>query len=174
MKHTTLFAILVCVTTLTHAADEGRIIRVDETTFSEVYPAVWFSPSTGEIVSLKERSEVPPEKKYEIWIEPDDPEFGYNPDTKPKGVGFALIGRGPDVFKNPKIPKDLKLKLKITHLMKEDQAREQLVFYCKSSTSTCVIMVTSMDVQKRVIQFKWRLLSKDSDAAGKDIKSDKK
>ena len=38
-------------------------IVVDKSKFSEVYPAVGFSPATGEIVSLKERSERPPEEK---------------------------------------------------------------------------------------------------------------
>jgi len=32
---------------LSYAEDETKTIRVDKTTFSAVYPAVWFSPSTG-------------------------------------------------------------------------------------------------------------------------------
>lgn len=121
-----LIIILISLSTLTHAGDDSKTIQVDESNFSKVYPAVWFSPSTGEIVPLKEKSEIPPEKKYEIWIEPSDPEFGFNPDKKPVGVGFGLIGKGAEAFKNPDIPKDLRLKKKITDLMEESQARDQL------------------------------------------------
>lgn len=156
-----LMLILLLAASRTYAAGEHRNIRVDETAFSDVYPAVWFSPSTGEIAPLKERSEVPPGDQYEIWIEPRDPEFGYNPDKKPENVGFALIGKGLDTFNKTEIPGHLRLKLKITHLMKEEQAHEQPVFYCKGKTSTCLIMITSMDSKENVIQFKWRLLTRD-------------
>ena len=170
MKYTVIFFLLLSLARLSYGADEGRTIRVDETKFSKIYPAVWFSPSTGEIAPLREKSEVPPEDKFEIWIEPDDPEFGYNPDRKdktPKPVGFALAGKGPDFFKKPNIPGNLPLDLKITHLMKENQAQEQPVFYCKAKTSTCLIMITSMDKEERVIQFQWRLLSKEEGVSNK-------
>ena len=166
MKNLTLAGMLLCMAALAHAADDGsKTVRVDEKAFSDVYPAVWFSPSTGEITPLKEKSEVPPEEKYEIWIEPDDPEFGYNPDAKPKGVGFARIGSGADAFRDPSIPDSPQLKLSITHLMQETQAQEPLVFYCKAKTSTCLIMVTAMNKAERVIQFKWRLLTREEDAS---------
>lgn len=163
MKHTTLAGFLIGLATLVYAGDEGKTIRVDETSFSPVYPAVWFSPATGEIAPLKEKTEVPPEPKYEIWIEPRDPEFGYNPDQKPQGVGFALIGRGPEAFTNPKLPANPKLQLKITHLLKENQAQEQLVFFCQAKTSRCLIMLTSMDARKNVIVFQWRRLPAAAD-----------
>ena len=164
MKRMAALAIVMCAVQVAYAAEDGKTVRVDETKFSDLYPAVWFSPSTGEIAALKERSEVPPEEKYEIWIEPDDPEFGYNPDKKPMGVGFALIGKGTDAFKAPKIPDNPKLALKLTQLMKEADAKEQPVFYCKSKTSACLIMITSMDSKKRVIQFQWRLLELEKGA----------
>jgi len=170
MKYDAIFFTLLSLANLSYGADEGRSIRVDETKFSKIYPAVWFSPSTGEIAPLKEKSEVPPEDKFEIWIEPGDPEFGYNPDKKdktPKPVGFALVGKGPDFFKKPDIPDDLPLDLKITHLVKENQAQEQLVFYCRAKTSTCLIMITSMDKKESVIQFQWRLLSKEETVSNK-------
>ena len=145
----------------TNEAEAGKSIVVDKTRFSDVYPAVWFSPSTGEIAPLKERSEVPPGKQYEIWIEPDDPEFGYNPEGKPKGVGFALLGKGEEVFRNPKIPEKWKLDLKLTHLMKEPQGSDGLVFYCKGKASECLIMVTAMDSKEQVIRFRWRPLHRE-------------
>jgi len=151
---------MVSITTFAQAPDASKRIVVDESKFSDIYPAVWFSPSTGEITPLKERSETPPEEKYEIWIEPDDPEFGWNPDQKPSGVGFALIGKGTGDFVNPTIPKDPKLRLKITQHMKETQGAEQLVFYCKAKTSECLIMITAMDSKKEIIRFDWRPIPK--------------
>jgi len=158
MNASVLVACLVCFSTLAHASDVGKTIVVDKTKFSDVYPAVWFSPSTGEIAPLKERSEVPPAKKYEIWIEPGDPEFGYNLSRKRKDVGFALLGKGLEVFRNPLIPPEPRLKLKMTKLMKESQGSDGLVFYCKAKTSECLLMITAMDSEKGVMSFKWRLL----------------
>jgi hypothetical protein len=141
-------------------ADEPkpRDITVDKSAFSDIYPAVWFSPSTGEITPLKERSEKPPEEKYEIWIEPNDPEFGYNPDLKPQGVGFALLGKGEAIFSDPQIPEKPRIKLKITNLMQPSQGPENLVFFCQAKSCQCVIMVTAMDPKKQIIRFRWRLL----------------
>ncbi len=141
--------------------EAGRAIVVDKTKLSSLYPAVWFSPSTGEIAPLTQRSETPPEPKYEIWIEPRDPEFGYNPEHKPGGVGFALLGRGREVFQNPKLPAQPKLDLKLTHLMKESQGSDGLVFYCKGKAGDCLLMVTAMSSKEQVVRFTWRPLRKE-------------
>ena len=160
MKFGTIVVVFLFAS-LSYAEDETKTIRVDRTTFSAIYPAVWFSPSTGEISPLLKKSEIPPEEKFEIWIEPRDPELGYNPDKKPVGVGFALVGKGPEVFKNPPIPANPKLALKITSLIKEEQGTEQFVFYCKGKSATCLIMLTAIDRKEQVIQFTWRLLKKN-------------
>jgi hypothetical protein len=163
MRVVTLAACMASIPAFAQTPDVSKRVVVDKGTFSDVYPAVWFSASTGEIMPLKDRSEIPPEDKYEIWIEPDDPEFGWNPDEKPTGVGFALVGKGPEVFANPPISKNPKLKLKITHLMKETQGAEQLVFYCKAKTSECLIMITAMDRKEGIIRFQWRPMIKQSE-----------
>ena len=170
MKRATLVMIILCVAALAHAAGESKTIRVDKTKFSNIYPAVWFSPSTGEITSLKKRSEVPPETKYEIWIEPNDPEFGYIPGKDPKTLGFALLGEGLAVFEDSKIPTNPRLKPKLTHLMRKTAASKHPVFYCKAKTSTCLIMITAMDKKEGVIEFKWRLLAKDKPSSGKNVR----
>ena len=162
MKVSSLIACLVCFATIAFAAEDSKSIVVDRSAFSEVYPAVWFSPSTGEIAPLKERSETPPAGKYEIWIEPSDPEFGYFPEMKPGDVGFALVGKGAEVFENPTVPPQPKLDLKITHLMEAHEGGDGLVFYCRARTSECLIMITAMDEDKEVIRFKWRPLSGDA------------
>jgi beta-lactamase regulating signal transducer with metallopeptidase domain len=110
----------------------GKSVVVDKSKFSDLYPAVWFSPSTGEIAPLKVRSEKPPEEKYEIWIEPKDPEFRYLIDQKPGAVGFSLLGKGDRVFQKAIIPDKPELKPNILDLMKEADTAEKPVFYCKS------------------------------------------
>ncbi len=166
MKVSSLIACLVCFSTIAWAAEDSKSIVVDRSAFSDVYPAVWFSPSTGEIAPLKERSETPPAGKYEIWIEPSDPEFGYSPEMKPGDVGFALVGKGPEAFENPNIPVQPKLDLKITHLMEEQQGGDGLVFYCRAKTSECLIMITEMDSEAEVMRFKWRPLAEAGPGKG--------
>jgi hypothetical protein len=157
MKKISLTTLVACLAALSLAADNGKTISVEPSMFSAVYPAVWFSPSTGEITPLKERSERPPAEQYEIWIEPGDPELR----IRGEGVGFALIGKGKEAFRNPSIPDDLPLKGILTRLMEEAQATDQLVFFCKAKDSACVIMVTAMDSKEEVLQFTWRLLTSD-------------
>lgn len=136
-------------------------VSVDKSKFSNVYPAVWFSPSTGEIAPLAEGSEMPPEEKYEIWIEPRDPEFGFNPGTKSEGGGFALLGQGDSLFEDPGITEGAKLTQDITHLMHESQGSDGLVFYCRARACECLVMITAMNSKEEVITFKWRLLKKN-------------
>ena len=80
MRVATSSAFVASIPTFAQAPDASKTVVVDKGAFNDVYPGVWFSPSTGEIMPLKEKSEIPPEEKYEIGIEPDDPEFGWNPD----------------------------------------------------------------------------------------------
>ena len=47
---------------------------LDKSHLSSIYPAMWFSPSTGEAVSIEKLGGSPPEPKFEIWIEPRDTE----------------------------------------------------------------------------------------------------
>jgi hypothetical protein len=87
MRFIAIAGVLWFVTSVGHAADDGKSLVVDKDKYSVLNPAVWFSPSTGEIISLNVKSEVPSEDKFEIWIEPKDPEFGYHCSNSPKNVG---------------------------------------------------------------------------------------
>jgi hypothetical protein len=162
--------VLFCVACGVNAFPEAKGVKdivVDESKFSDIYPAVWFSPSTGEIAPLKEKSEVPPEKKYEIWIEPDDPEFAFlhDPRKKPKDIGFVLLGEGPKLFEHPKIPEQPKFELDIRRRIRNVHDTDGLVFYCKGRTGECLLLITVVDKKKRVIKFRWRPLGKNSSSS---------
>lgn len=159
MKPLVFLACLVSIAPFAQGNDLVSEIVVDRRAFSEVYPAVWFSPSTGEIQPLKERSEFPPGGKYEIWIEPRDPEFCWAPGGEPAEVGFMLLGKGEEVFANPSIPEEPTLNRKLTDLLKESEGPEKCVFYCRAGASECVIMITALDRREQVISFQWKLLA---------------
>jgi len=138
-------------------SEKAKDIVVDKTKFSDLYPSVWFSPSTGEITSLKEKSEVPPEKKYKIWIEPGDPEFALLPDSKVKDAGFQLLGYGEKTFNEAATPKTLELSPELTKLLRDSGGAKLPVFYFKTGDDKCFLMITSVDKEKEVIRFRWRL-----------------
>jgi hypothetical protein len=163
MKSLILLAGVIGLAPLPPERHEAKDVVVDPDQFSAIYPAVWFSPSTGEVSGLKKKSEVPHEEKYEIWIEPRDPEFAFGPVNRGKGVGFALLGKGAKVFRKAVRPRDPKLQPNLTKLMKEGKAGEQPVFYCKGKHSECVLMITAVDSGKQIIRFKWKLLSREKE-----------
>jgi hypothetical protein len=138
----------------------SREITVDRSRFSKIYPAVWFSPSTGEITALKAKSEEPPEKKYEIWIEPNDPEFAFVKGAG-KEAGFVLLGYGEDAFRGSEVPRAPKPNKRLHHLVKEEDVKRKPVFYCRARSSTCLIMLTVMDKKAERIVFKWKLFERD-------------
>jgi len=144
-----------------YAADVGKSIVVDPSKFSDVYPAVWFSPATGEIVALKERSEFPPEEKYEVWIEPCDPEFRIGSgetNAAAKRIGFALVGQGREVFAKTKTCQATQWAEDLASLMKKSPEADHPVFYCRARKSACLIMITEIEAEKQVIRFRWRPL----------------
>jgi hypothetical protein len=134
-------------------------VVIDKTKYSKIYPAVWFSPSSGEITSIKVKSEEPPEKKYEIWIEPNDPEFAFLKGAKDK-MGFALIGYGEDVFNKPEIPEAPELNKRLDKLVEANEIKKKPVFFCRAKSSTCLIMVTVMDEKTDRLVFRWKRLKK--------------
>ncbi len=141
----------------------SRKITVDKSRFSAVYPAVWFSPSTGEITAIKNKKkvEVPPEKKYEIWIEPDDPEFAFLRGRNPQQRGFVLIGKGRKAFENPEVPEDPTLSHDIDRSLMRKGPKDLPVYYCKAKNSACVIMITEVDSKKQVLSFEWKRLKEE-------------
>jgi hypothetical protein len=138
--------------------DDVRTIMISKAQFSEIYPAVWFSPSTGEIVELVEESDEPPAPKFECWVEPRDPEFAFADED---GVGFAGFGEGDDKFEmDPPAIDDLEGNLRdvIGRNPDPDALAGQPVFYVKGKLGDCMIQILKWDPENQVIEFKWRSL----------------
>ena len=149
-----------CLFSCNGCAEESKTIVVDKTKFSDIYPAVWLSPSTGEITSLKTKSETPPEEKYEIWIEPSDPEIAF----VQKGLvfekcGFALLGAGSEQFANPTIPAGVKLERRALKTWYETE-KGPSVLYCRAKNVECLLMITAWSKKDELLKFEWRLLKK--------------
>ena len=146
-----------------------KIVTVKPELFSPVYPALWFSPSTGDLAALESGSEKPPVSGYEIWIEPGDPEMGFL--KAEKGLGFVLIGEGDSAFTNPKIPNDPKMEKKVKMAYMEMAVSGKPVFYVEGRKSSCLIMITELDCEKEILKFKWKLIkSNETQATVKEIK----
>ncbi|MEJ2649799.1 MAG: hypothetical protein P8016_15490 [Sedimentisphaerales bacterium] len=77
--------------------EKQKVVEVSKENFSSIYPAMWFSPGTGEVIPVESRSEVPPEPQFECWIEPGDPEFSF---LKEYGT-FIYSGAGRNAFTHP-------------------------------------------------------------------------
>ncbi|MBW8015878.1 MAG: HEAT repeat domain-containing protein [Planctomycetes bacterium] len=138
----------------------AKIIEVSPSKFSEIYPAMWFSPSTGEIAAITVVDEKPPAPKFEVWIEPGDPEFAF---LNSSDKGFVYLGIGDEVFKNPDIPKKFKLNNKLHHLIKPKQVLFRPVYLCKGKKGNCIIQIINFDDSSQKIRFKWRPASAGSD-----------
>jgi hypothetical protein len=75
-------------------------IVVDSTSYTS-YPAVWFSSIDGSVKGVIS-GDTPPESKYDVWIEPRDPEIAvYLANSADAGAyGIQIIGDGQTLFAN--------------------------------------------------------------------------
>ena len=139
----------------------GRILTVtiSPAQFSDIYPAVWFSPSTGEISPLLEESETPPAPHFEVWIEPGDPEFALSPDADgDPSAGLVYYGEGDDFKTDPS--EDIMSETKIWEIEPEiaDDMANRPVFYIRGMHGACVIQLLKWDPENEIIQFRYRKL----------------
>ncbi len=171
MKSLHVFAMVSILTfsTIAYSQESEKVVTVKPGLFSTVYPAMWFSPSTGDLTPLKDKSEKPPVPGYEIWIEPQDPEIGFL--ATEKSVGFMLIGKGDSAFREPDIPTEPSLERAVKKAFMKMDLSEKPVFYVKGRNSSCLIMITELDYNKHFLKFKWKLIeSNETEATVKEIK----
>ena len=143
----------------TTEAQTARVITVNDAQFSEIYPAVWFSPSTGEITGITPSRDKPPKEHFECWIEPKDPEFAFSASSG-QGIGFAFIGFGDTVFEIDRHGSLGKFNPRLHALLGPMVANGELsrrpVFYCRGMHGDCLIEVIAFDRDRQLIQFKWK------------------
>lgn len=133
-----------------------KMVEVSEAYFSDIYPAMWFSPSDGTVSPILDKSEEPPEAKYECWVEPGDPEFAFLDEPLGRGIGFAVIGFGDKVFNEAVIPDDIEIKNRIDKHLEPFMIQERPVYYVQGKYGKCLIQIHQYDSKERVIKFKWR------------------
>ncbi len=134
-----------------------KTIRITKDSFSDIYPAIWFSPSDGTIAPLTEASEKPPKPSFTIWIEPSDPEIATldRKAAKEGNQGFQLIGHGERHFKKPVPPIDRKL---VSKIQIKDLEKPLGVFLYVEGDKSYVMLVESLSKDKQELTFQWKAL----------------
>ncbi|MBC8197034.1 MAG: hypothetical protein H8E60_04015 [Candidatus Marinimicrobia bacterium] len=137
--------------------DDILTIEVSNNAFGE-YPAVWFSPSTGDIVAVED--ETPPESKYIYWIEPNDPEFAtwlYGEDQDALGVKF--IGIGEDFFQNTTSTSDSGFSQSLVNAQAEgNELATNSVYFLRDYDADCIIQILDWRQSEYYLKFKWKKL----------------
>jgi hypothetical protein len=136
-----------------------RVIEVSKQHFSVVYPAMWFSPSTGEVEPLADLSDKPPQPKFECFVEPRDPEFRFHRD--PTGTGFAIVGYGDEARRALLNPGQVELNPRLDRLLKQS-SKELPLCYVRGKYGDCLIQILQFDPAAELIKFKWWPFDKDA------------
>jgi len=136
-----------------------KTIEISKASY-DTYPAVWFSPSTGEITPTNDGGDHPGEK-YLYWIEPRDPEFeipkkfDFKFRRNDDKYGIKYIGDGQALFNSTnEYNQDWETLLYETDIFQTDKspdrkrdvmekmAKDNRVFYFSNPEGNCIIMIT--------------------------------
>ena len=132
-----------------------KTIRITKDSFSDIYPAVWFSPSDGKITPLTEKSEKPPKPIFKIWIEPSDPEIATleQKSAEEGNQGFQLIGHEEAHFMNPVLPTERNL---VSRVRAEDLEKPLAVSLYVEGKRSYVMLVESISRDRQELTFRWK------------------
>jgi len=134
-------------------------IEISNSSFNDLYPAVWFSPSTGEIVAVGDpndpNAETPPETKYHFWIEPNDPEFAAFDYEDQDIYGVKFIGNGSNYFDVTETSGDGGF---ISDLLDTGSLEMDNVFYIRTQEGDCLIQILDLQQSENYLKFKWKKL----------------
>ena len=130
----------------------NRTIKISKDSFLD-YPAVWFSPSTGEIRPVKDES--PPNDRFIFFIEPNDPEFSPSREIREKKilVGLKLIGNGSNYFSSTGFLNTVDTNKKS---LNRGDYKNGNVFYIKTEIGDCLIEIIEFDESEDLLVFNWR------------------
>lgn len=133
----------------------GKRIEITPASFSDVYPAVWFSPSDAEVRAIQVEGEEPPGENFEIWIEPRDPEIGVLNEAKNDlEPAFAWVGNGSAAFEKLKIPADSR----IVQLDHRHEFTPNNVYLLERGEQAYLMMIESISPDEQTLTFRWRQL----------------
>lgn len=158
MKKAITCFILLLIATGCEQTNDIKTIEISKETVSSIYPAMWFSPSTGEVTTITTLSEIPPKSEFECWIEPQDPEFAFLDNA---GI-FLYVGIGENSFTAPLYNENADNNRALNELMDTIDPDSFPIFYVKSfqSKTRCFIQIITWDTDSEVIRFRWRLATK--------------
>ena len=134
-------------------ATEILVIEISDESY-DTYPAVWFSPSTGEIIAVE--TETPPETKYRFWVEPNDPEFQSMSYDSIGANGVQFIGTGSNYFDENPTNENGNF---YSNLLDCGSLEFNNVFYIKTEEGNCLIKIISLRSDDNYLKFKWRAVS---------------
>ena len=134
----------------TNQTFNNRTIKISKDSFLD-YPAVWFSPSTGEIRPVKDES--PPNDRFIFFIEPRDPEFSPIGETKILVVGLQLIGNGSSYFSATGFSNTIETN---KQALNRGDFKNGNVFYIKTNYGDCLIEIIQFDESEDLLVFNWR------------------
>jgi antitoxin component YwqK of YwqJK toxin-antitoxin module len=130
-----------------YGCDESLTVEISSSSY-DTYPAVWFSPSTGEIIAVE--TETPPETKYRFWIEPRDPEFNSRlKDT----YGVKYIGNGSNYFDDTESIVNIGFS---ADLLDTGSLEVNNVFYFRTPEGDCLIQILNFQESENYLKFKWK------------------
>ena len=130
-----------------YGCDESLTVEISSSSY-DTYPAVWFSPSTGEIIAVE--TETPPETKYRFWIEPNDPEFNSRlKDT----YGVKYIGNGSNYFDDTESIVNIGFS---ADLLDTGSLEVNNVFYFRTPEGDCLIQILNFQESENYLKFKWK------------------
>ncbi|NQT98137.1 MAG: hypothetical protein HQ562_10390 [Candidatus Marinimicrobia bacterium] len=114
--------------------------------------AVWFSPSTGEIVETG-NGEIPPAPKYTYWVDPGDPEFSTRIDTEEEGIyGIIFIGIGSNYFEETTSTESGGFN---ENLFSVGSFETNSVFFIREENVDCLIQILDWEQSENYLKFKW-------------------
>jgi hypothetical protein len=152
-----IFAISACDNPTESDAqdDNNKIIEISMESYNQ-YGAVWFSPTTGEIVGIVGFSETPPETKFIYWIEPSDPEFQtWLYDESQDTYGIKFVGIGDSYFDSTTTSSSDGF---APDLFEVGTFETNSVFFFRAENGDCLIQIIDWQQDEAYLKFKWRLL----------------
>ncbi|VAW74041.1 hypothetical protein MNBD_GAMMA12-2727 [hydrothermal vent metagenome] len=135
----------------------GKIIAIGPKRFTNNYPAVWFCPNKGKVISIKEKKLLQNDQQCRVLIEPGDPEFLVRTKVLNKKKHFLQVGVGFDLYINAKKG------IAGTSLLRLGKSELQVpnpVFVYKDNGREWVFVVITSKQKERTISFYWRPLTK--------------
>ncbi len=158
MKVLSLIISIILSSAPASIAGNSKSVKINDASYSKIYPAVWFHPSKGKVHQVVTKSERPPVEGAIVWIEPRDPEFRLAPGAE--DASLSVIGHGDAVFKaaDAKQPKDKQTTAKLDSKLL--LSAKKPVIRIRVGNSISILIIDRIDTKKRTMKFRWRLAGK--------------